>query len=287
MYKTAVITDEISQDIRVAARLAKQYGLDGLEIRSVNERNPFQMTRDDVKLVKDAANDYGFEICCVASPLFKCSIDDEAVVKAHVEAFRRTLDNMACWDTKLIRGFGFFNLGDGGKRVQEAADKYEPIIRAAQDAGVTVVLESEPSVYTANIASLIRFLKLVDTPCMQGLFDPGNEIVDHTAPPPYPMGYDALLPYMRHVHVKDIKRVPGSFVPSMLGEGDVDFDGIFRRLKQDYSGYVSVETHYRISAHVSEYDLIHPQGSSFSDGGYEATEAYLKVLRDRYHWMEA
>ena len=44
MYKTAVITDEISQDLRVATALVREYGLNGLEIRSVGEKNPFQMS---------------------------------------------------------------------------------------------------------------------------------------------------------------------------------------------------------------------------------------------------
>ncbi|NLA54176.1 MAG: hypothetical protein GX858_07500 [Clostridiales bacterium] len=68
MYKTAVITDEITQDILVAAKLAKQYGLDALEIRSVNDRNPFQMSMHDAREIKSVADDYGLKICCVASP---------------------------------------------------------------------------------------------------------------------------------------------------------------------------------------------------------------------------
>ena len=59
MYKTAVITDEISQDLRIAAALAREYHLDALEIRSVNERNPFQMTRQDAGDIKRIADDHG------------------------------------------------------------------------------------------------------------------------------------------------------------------------------------------------------------------------------------
>ena len=194
MYKTAVITDEISQDIRVAAKMAKEYGLDALEIRSVNERNPFDMTDEDIRYVKQVADDFGLAICGVSSPLFKCSIDDAAKTQAHVEAFKRAMDTMALWDTKIIRGFPFFNLNDGEKRFAEVVDRFEPIIRTAKDAGVTVVIESEPSVYTANIESLIRFLRLIDEPCVQAVYGPGNEIVDVGTPPPYPDGYEKLKP---------------------------------------------------------------------------------------------
>ena len=194
MYKTSVITDEISQDIRVAAQMAREYGLNGLEIRSVNERNPFFMTGDDIRLVKQVADDFGLEICGVSSPLFKCSIDDPATTQQHVEAFKRMMDTMALWNTKIIRGFPFFNLNDGEKRFGEVVEKFQPIIDTAKDAGVTVVIESEPSVYTANIESLSRFLKLIDAPCVQAVYDPGNESVDVGTPPPYPGGprIDAL-----------------------------------------------------------------------------------------------
>ena len=37
-------------------------------------------------------------------------------------------------------------------------------------------------------------------------------------------------------------------------------------------------------AAFSESELARPQGSSFSDGGYEATSAYLDILRDEYAW---
>ena len=37
---------------------------------------------------------------------------------------------------------------------------------------------------------------------------------------------------------------------------------------------------------LSDEDLVRPQGSSFSEGGYEASRLYLDRLRDVYHWME-
>ena len=65
MYKTAVISDEISQHLPSAAALAVKYGLDGLEIRSVNERNPFQMTEEDFHYVKKVCDAHGLAICAI------------------------------------------------------------------------------------------------------------------------------------------------------------------------------------------------------------------------------
>ena len=41
MYKTSVITDEISQDLPFAARVAREYGLQGLEISGGHGEDQF------------------------------------------------------------------------------------------------------------------------------------------------------------------------------------------------------------------------------------------------------
>ena len=285
MYKTSVITDEISQDLKVAAQVACEYGLQGLEIRSVNEKNPFQMSKEDTKFVKSVADDFGLEICAVSSPMYKCDFNDLATRKVHEETFRRMMDTMHDWGTTRIRTFDFFNMHDGGAHRDEIVELYHKLADVAEDAGVTMLLESEPSVNSVNIALLVDFLKKVNRKSVQAVFDPGNEVADVTAPWPYPAGYELLKPYLRHVHVKDLKR-GAEMTPVPLGDGDVDFHGVFAALKRDhYDGWVSLETHYRIKR-MSDEDLVRPQGSSFSEGGYEASRLYLDRLRDVYHWME-
>lgn len=289
MYKTAVISDEISQDLAVAAGLAVQYGLDGLEIRSVNERNPFQMTRDDVRLVRQICDDHGLSICAVSSPLFKCNLDSDAEYAQHLDGLARCIEAAHLWGTDIIRGFTFWKTGDGERSFPRVIDRYARAIRMAEEGGVTIVIESEPSVCTENMGLLHTFLNQLQSDRVAALFDPGNEISDPACPPPYPDGYELLRPYLRHVHLKDARATAGRdfYEPALMGRGDVDFHGLLRRLKADgYDGWVSIETHYRIRrAAFSESELATPQGSSFSDGGYEATAAYLDILRDEYDWM--
>ena len=286
MYKTAVITDEISQDLRVAAGLAKAYHLDAIEIRSVNERNPFQMSLEDAREIKRVADDHGLGICCVASPLYKISSADHAARKEHLDALRRCAELMHLWGTKLIRGFAFMREGPGEPDLKEAADAYEIPLRIAREADLTFVIESEPSVRTGNIRLLERFLHLVSDPRVMALYDPGNEASDHTAPPAYPNGYEHIRKWIRHVHIKDIKGSVNAFSPALIGEGSVDFDLLIPRLKTDYDGFCSIETHFRFKDSLSQEDIVHPQGSSFSRGGVEATKAYLDRLDKRWHWRE-
>ena len=69
-----------------------------------------------------------------------------------------------------------------------------------------------------------------------------------------------------------------------MGEGDVDYSGLFKALKVEYDGFVSVETHFRFSDMDNGRDYLHPQGQSFSEGGERATIAYLKTLDEVYDW---
>lgn len=290
MYKTAVITDEISQDLREACALAARFSLDGVEIRTVEEKNPFQMSPTDVHRVKKICDDYGLSICGIASPFFKCNIEDEQGIRAHLEGLKRCAEAAHIWGTDLVRGFTFWYTEPCDW--QRVAGYFEPVMEIAQQEQLRIAIESEPSVNTKNMRTLYEFLKLLSCPRIGALFDAGNEVTDLHCPPPYPTGYELLKPYIMHIHVKDIKGSPRgteNYSTAMLGEGDVDYDGLFRQIKADgFNQWVSVETHYRIIAEkLSNEELTRPGGSAFSKGGYAATEAYLKVLQDRYHWQQA
>ena len=291
MYRTAVICDEISQDLGTACAMAKRYGLDGMEIRTVNEKNPFQMDRRDAEEIRKICDDSGLAICAVGAPFFKCSLDSEEEYREHLEGLRRCAEEAHLWGTDLVRGFTFWKTADPRADFPRIADRYQEAIRIAKECGIRIVIESEPSVCTENMGLLKEFLDLLASDRVFALYDAGNEATDPACPAPYPDGYELLLPYIRHVHLKDTKAAKdgtGFYQPAMIGEGDVDYHGLIRRLKQDgYDGWVSVETHYRVKrAAFSEEELARPGGSSFSDGGYEATELYLKALRDTFHWQE-
>lgn len=285
MYKTGVITDEISQDIVVAAKLVQKYGLDALEIRSVNEKNPFEMEKRDYIRIKEVADGFGLYICGISSPFFKCSMEDEKAVAAHYEGLKRCIEASQILGCNIIRGFTFWNDGKGRESFEKIVLLYQEAVRLAKENNIIIAIESEPSVCTHNMALLAEFLELASSPYIAALWDPGNEVADPMTPPPYPDGYERLKPYIRHVHLKDMKRTATGGDPAIIGEGDVDFHGALKRLVSDgYSGYVTVETHYRFKARLDESTLVRPQGSGFSEGGYEATDAYLNILQEKYDW---
>lgn len=287
MYKTAVITDEISQDVRRAAQIAREYGLNAIEIRSVSERNPFQMTREDALYIKRVADEFGLGICCVASPLYKIDHADLAAREEHLRALKRTAGFMKIWGTSLIRGFSFMQNSASPPTLEQVAESYREPLRLAHGEGFTFVMESEPHVTTANFKMLKELLDMVNDSALMALYDPANEESDPSSPPAYPDGWVTLGPWIRHVHIKDILPKDEAFLPVMIGDGAVDFDGLIPFLKKEFSGFCSVETHYRITADLSHDAIVHPQGSAFSVGGEEATRAYLERLDKRWRWRKS
>jgi sugar phosphate isomerase/epimerase len=128
-------------------------------------------------------------------------------------------------------------------------------------------------------------VEAVGSPLVRALWDPGNDIWDPLSEAPFPEGYNIIKPVMAHMHLKDGTRKSGKAEGAPVTKGDVDFEGQFRALIADgYSGYVSLETHYRPAHKLSEELLAMPKGAAFSYGGYEATDESLglwKALMDR------
>lgn len=280
MFKTGIITDEVSQDLSVAIAVAKDYHLDALEIRSVNEKNPFQMEKADFEAIRRQADDAGLVICGVGSPFFKCDYSDDAAVAAHMEGLKRAIEGAHIMGAKLIRGFNFWRAD--GLTDERIAGKFEPVVKILEAEDMVMALESEPSVNTGNMAKLADFLKVVNHPRVQALYDPGNEICDHSAPPPE-VGYEKLKGCLAHVHIKDMVRTADAYDPACIGEGEVNFAAIFDALRRDgYSGYATLETHWRVQERMDEGLMTRPQGSGFSSGGEAASRICLDILRDKF-----
>jgi sugar phosphate isomerase/epimerase len=74
MFKLSVISDEVSQDIRVVASFARKFNLEGVEIRSVWGKSP-QHLLPEANEVRRVLSEYGLKVSAIASPLFKADID--------------------------------------------------------------------------------------------------------------------------------------------------------------------------------------------------------------------
>lgn len=148
-----------------------------------------------------------------------------------------------------------------------------------EQSGLTLLIEFDPAVNLTNGESVAKLLGMVDSPFVGAIWDPGNDIYDPEGEKPYPNGYNAIKPYIKHIHLKDAVKIDGKVKGVPIGEGEVDYINQFSRLINDgYAGYIVVETHYKKHGEISESLMKNPMGSAFSNGGYEATEECLISL---------
>lgn len=277
MFKKGVITDEISQDFKVAVDLATDFMLDGVEVRSVNDKGPHELDDNDIKSIKSILSDSNLEVCGISSPFYKCDIDDESQIKEHIEILKRSIDLAHRLDTKIVRGFTFWARGSFEDNFDRIVSQFEEPLKIIEKEDIMLALEFDPSVFATNARKLVKVIEAIDSPKVRALWDPGNDIYEPDRETPYPDGYELIKPYMVHMHLKDaIRNKDKGATGAPIGKGQVDYIGQFRDLiKSKYDGYVVLETHYRPSHNITDELLASPKGKAFSHLGYEATKECL------------
>ncbi|MDI6827780.1 MAG: sugar phosphate isomerase/epimerase family protein, partial [Armatimonadota bacterium] len=137
----------------------------------------------------------------------------------------------------------------------------------AKSLGVILGLENEHSCYLGTGEEVARVIKAVGSPALQAVWDPGNSFC--AGETPYPNGYEAIKPYIVHIHVKDAVKQDGKPKFVVMGTGEIDYEGQFKALRADnYRGYISLETHYR------------PVSGSAEEGSRECLQYLKQVVAD-------
>ncbi len=279
--RLAVITDEVSQDLLKVLELVKEFGLSGVEIRSVWNKAPHELEKGDIARIKKLVNDYGMEVCSIASPFLKCDYGDESQYQAHLEILRRCIDLASELGAPLIRIFTFWRkppFPSWG----EIVEKLLPAIRLVEGTNLLLGIENEPSTMATNARKVVEVLTRLNHPQVKAVWDPGNDVFDPDREVPYPDGYETIKPWIVHIHIKDGRwhAEEKRFEPTPIGEGEVDYLGQFQALVRDgYKGYLSLETHWRPTTQLPEDIVQMPKGDQFSYMGDVATRECLTRLK--------
>ncbi|MEM2936357.1 MAG: sugar phosphate isomerase/epimerase, partial [Candidatus Bathyarchaeia archaeon] len=224
MFKLSVITDEVSQDLEVAARFAQRFNLNGLEIRSLWGKKPQELLGDLGK-IKTILSDYGLEISAIAPPFFKADIDSEKEYQKHLEILRNCNALAKGLDANIVRGFTFWRKGRLDYYLERIIEKFQKPLEIIEAEGIMLGIENEPSTFVGNGRELALFLDRLGSKNVKAIWDPGNDTFDPSGEIPYPDGYSHVRGRIVHVHLKDgIRRgAEGKYEAAAIGEGDVDY----------------------------------------------------------------
>ena len=277
MFKLAVISDEISQDFQTVANVAAEYKLDGIEIRSVWDKPPQSITDDDMLKMKDILGNAGIVIAGIASPFFKCDIDKDQERLDHIEILKKCIKMAHFFDTRIVRGFTFWNTGQTDAYWGKILEYYREPAKIAELEGIIIGIENEPSTSVATAKLLEKFINDVDSNSVKAIWDPANEVHAEGGEKPFPNAYNRVKPYMAHCHAKDAAPNEEGKIESVpVGTGVIDWKGQIKELlDHNYKGYLSLETHWRIKKALSEDLLNRPGGAAFSEAGEESSRICL------------
>ena len=274
MFKRAVFTDEVSQDFARVIEVVKEYEFEGIEIRSVWDNPPQEIPDEDIEKMQDLLKGTGLTICSIASPFYKCDIDNEKERAQHLDILRRCCDVADAFDCDIIRGFTFWRKLPLDNYMDDVLKAFEEPLKILEERNKRIAIENEASTIIGTGRRLAKFLGKLDTPRVGSMWDAANVVYDMDEEEvPFPDGYEAIKDRMIHMHLKDARIDPETNEPvtTLIGEGDIDYVGQFKKLvEDDYSGFVSLETHWRPTA-LTEDQMNRPGGASFSEGGEYAS----------------
>ena len=292
-FKTSVISDEISQNVETAVELSRSFGLDAIEVRGAYGKSVHELSADERRRIVDLVGAAGMAVCAVAPPLYKCELSDPAAAAAQLDILRLSCAAAREFDTRLVRGFAFWKRGPLEPVKAEIASYLREAGRVAEGEGCIIALENEFSTYNCNVARTLEIMEAVDSPAVQLLYDPGNDVHDTEGEIAWPDSYDLARGKFIHMHLKDPKKDPttGDIRTLAIGDGDVHILELMRSVIRDrYTGYISLETHYRRKPMSHEVQSL-PKGEDFSEGGYvasrECLENWFAILKTVANGSEA
>ena len=105
--KIYAFADEASPIIDKQITALKENGLQGLEIRNVDNVNISEISNAKAKEVKKKLDDAGLTVWSIGSPIGKIDIEKDSFA-VHTEKFRRTLEIAEILGAENIRLFSFF-----------------------------------------------------------------------------------------------------------------------------------------------------------------------------------
>jgi sugar phosphate isomerase/epimerase len=266
--RLGVTSDEIDEDVAVAAKFLHDFGLGFAEIRSIwgkyNTSQPLEKIREAKALL--AAQKVQTSI--LGTPFFRGQLPTgQAELDKEWKLLDDAFDRAEILGTNKLRTFGFLTKPGTAATEKELARVYELETEAARRAkkrGMRLAVENLVGSYFQTGADSAMLLKNVKEDALGLTWDPNN--AGMAGEVSYPEGFGKLdAQRIFHVHLRDWKKgADGKVNWTFVGEGTFDNVGQIRALlKAGYKENFTLETHAK-----------HP------DGKAAATRKSLTALLD-------
>lgn len=240
----SILTDELSLDLDTALFEGKRLGFKKYELRCIDsyEQRIPNIPAKSLETLYAAVDAKEIEITALTPGLFKVDFSDRTRIRFQIEgALVKTCQIAVRLGASKVIVFGFLR-GAGGDEAEVIALLREACA-IADEYGLQLLVENEPGCFCDTGVNTTTIVKAVDRQNAGVNWDPANAIVSGEAA--YPVGYNAVLPYLRNVHIKDsIPLADGKWKNFLIGDGGVNWIGQLRALLRDMPvEYLTLETH--------------------------------------------
>lgn len=271
--KIYAFADEASPLIDGQIIALKENGLDGLEIRNVDNVNVSDISDAKAKEVRKKLDNAGLSVWSVGSPIGKIDIVKDNF-DLHTEKFRRTLEIAEILGAKNIRLFSFYipKDSDPSEYRNEVIERLGKFIGIASGAGIELCHENEKGIYGDNAERCLEIYKAL--PEMKAIFDPANFVqcgVDTLS------AWEMLKIYVKYLHIKDA--LPdGNVVPAGKGSGNLEY--ILSDYKKTGGTALTLEPHLKVFAGLSALETEGEKSAVGEIYSYKTNEEAFRAAAD-------
>ncbi|MBR6737726.1 MAG: sugar phosphate isomerase/epimerase [Clostridia bacterium] len=244
----------------IAIETAHELGLNGVQIyATVGDFSPENLTPEVKQKYKDILKEYNLEVSALCGDMGGFGFEIEKDNKERIEKTKKIIDLAVEFKTSVVTThIGVIPADKTNKRYKTMLNALTECGLYAKERGVTLAIETGPE----KVDTLLEFLK--DTKGGVGVnYDPAN--LTMVTGEDAVRGVYVLKDYIVHTHAKDgvmldknqdptevyhafavggldaLNALSG-FKEMPLGEGDVDWNGYIKALKDiGYNGYFTIE----------------------------------------------
>ena len=243
----AIVTDEICAVPEEAVALGLEWGIQRYELRSLEGNRVPDIDAGMVERLLRLRAERGIVYTSLSPGNYKLPLCHADMAAHRGERLQRAIALAHQLDVDKMVIFGIQrDVTDGVETFGQVCDILGETARTLQAEGIQALVENEPGWWADTVDNTVKLLQAIGAPLMLN-WDPGNL---WSAGERVPLcGYEALKPWIGHVHIKDYR--DGVGVP--LGEGDMDWPKMVQALQRDnYAGEWMIETHCEPKAWASE-----------------------------------
>jgi sugar phosphate isomerase/epimerase len=270
--KVSVITDEVSADLETALELSATWGVNAIELRSVEDQRWPDVSDYWKVRVPQLIQESRLTVAALSPGLFfipfpskpapivglrfidarqlRAEEQAKVLLDRHVnELLPASIESAKQLGVRTIICFSFSRPAPH-LPPPPPPDEVIQVFRYASgkvhEAGMTLAIEVDHFAFGDISSRAADIVRRVDHPALGINWDLGNAYAAGEDVP-YPDGYAHVHGLVRHVHFKDAKMDPLTGKRSWtLDDGVIDWRGQIAALARDgYDGYISVEHHMR------------------------------------------